>query len=529
MSWNFPAVFLLLIPLSGFIAWAGDRIGHRIGKRRHTFLGLRPRHTATITTVAAGMLISLVSFGLMWVSNATFRNVLRNGVALYQYNKQLRGRNEELRRDVAAQRSLAGEMRTEAEKARQEAEAALFAKGLALKDQQVAKADLREAEATLARAAEDLSAARHDLSIKKGQLRDKEARVAEASEKVRAAGESLRRAQTATIEAKRRVANATRDFNAVTTRLQEVSTRHKAQAAEQQAQSDLQKVELARLAEELEARRAELETLEAKRAELDAQLGQSLTRTTSLRRNKITYQVGEEIARASLPAEMTTVDAQMTLWRLLTEAADKAAARGAAARAQGRAAVILPKPVRVADNAEDPAASAQETPGEGKILDEADLVAAAADAIRRAEEDVAVLVLASANAVEGEPVPVEFRTYRNRRVLRRNAVLGVITLDGTRPQPAIADSLYTFLRRDIRKRLHSVGVIPPAQDGAPGASDDTIVSISGDRWFRVLEEVRRAGPAAQVVVRAATDLRAADPPSLLFEVHPARDVSSAGR
>jgi uncharacterized protein (DUF3084 family) len=40
--------FLLLIPLSGFVAWAGDKIGHKIGKRRHSLLGLRPRHTATL-------------------------------------------------------------------------------------------------------------------------------------------------------------------------------------------------------------------------------------------------------------------------------------------------------------------------------------------------------------------------------------------------------------------------------------------------------------------------------------------------
>jgi uncharacterized protein (DUF3084 family) len=43
MSWNFPLLFfLLLIPLSGFIAWAGDRIGHRIGKRRHTLSACAP-------------------------------------------------------------------------------------------------------------------------------------------------------------------------------------------------------------------------------------------------------------------------------------------------------------------------------------------------------------------------------------------------------------------------------------------------------------------------------------------------------
>ena len=45
--------FLLLIPLAGFIAWAGDRIGHRTGKKRQSIFGLRPRHTAMVFTIGS--------------------------------------------------------------------------------------------------------------------------------------------------------------------------------------------------------------------------------------------------------------------------------------------------------------------------------------------------------------------------------------------------------------------------------------------------------------------------------------------
>ena len=120
---------------------------------------------------------------------------------------------------------------------------------------------------------------------------------------------------------------------------------------------------------------------------------------------------------------------------------------------------------------------------------------------------------------------MEFRTYRNRQVLRQNTVLGVITVDGTRPLKVVADTLYSFLRRDVRNQLLKAGIIPPAPGGRAAASD-SVGSISGDRWFEVLDDVRRAGAAAQVIVRAAADLRAADPPTLLFEVNPIRDVSS---
>ena len=93
--------FLLLIPLSGFIAWAGDRIGHKIGKRRHSLLGLRPRHTATLMTVVVGMGIALFSFLVMWASVPMFGRVLSEGAALYQANRDLRREIRGLNRSMA--------------------------------------------------------------------------------------------------------------------------------------------------------------------------------------------------------------------------------------------------------------------------------------------------------------------------------------------------------------------------------------------------------------------------------------------
>ena len=519
MAVNFPLLFfLLLIPLSGFIAWAGDRVGHRIGKRRHTLLGLRPRHTATITTVAAGMLISLVSFGLMWASNATFRAVLRNGTALLDYNRLLRSKNHQLHSEVQEQRELADTMRSDvqawrqkAEDARQEAEASLFARKLADKallqakaNLEVAKDQVGEARATLAGARAELTTARASLATTQGRLNEKEQQLANARSKVRKAESRLRVAQARTQEAltaeqvaEHLVENARRTFETVT--------------AEQKRELDERQTELARLAQELAQRREEMERL----------IGQRRVSTTALRTNRITYEVDEELERAPLSKGMTTEQIQAALRRLLEAAAGEAAGRGAVAGKNGRAVVILPKPMPVARGAGT--IPVVDTHGDG-IADESDSIAAAAEAIRRANEDVAVLVVASANAVEGEPVPVEFRPYRNRRVLSRGTVLGTLRIDAARSQQAVADTLYTFLRRDVRKQILDSGVIPPLPGGRGSEDDEGIVSISGARWLQVLDEVRRAGDGAQVVVRASADLRAADPVALSFEVVPLRDV-----
>jgi uncharacterized protein (DUF3084 family) len=50
---------IILLVLGGAVAFIGDRIGHRIGKKRLSFLGLRPRYTAIAITVLSGALISV--------------------------------------------------------------------------------------------------------------------------------------------------------------------------------------------------------------------------------------------------------------------------------------------------------------------------------------------------------------------------------------------------------------------------------------------------------------------------------------
>src|SRR5882762_10089767 len=86
---------VLLFPLAGFIAWAGDRIGHRTGKKRHTLLGLRPRHTAILFTIGSGVLIVAVSFGAFWLSSESFRMVVQQGETLYRNNLRLKTENVE--------------------------------------------------------------------------------------------------------------------------------------------------------------------------------------------------------------------------------------------------------------------------------------------------------------------------------------------------------------------------------------------------------------------------------------------------
>ena len=56
-----------ILMFSGLIAYIGDMVGFRVGKKKISLLGLRPRQTATMITVAFGILITSITmvFGLI--------------------------------------------------------------------------------------------------------------------------------------------------------------------------------------------------------------------------------------------------------------------------------------------------------------------------------------------------------------------------------------------------------------------------------------------------------------------------------
>lgn len=80
---------LLLLVVAGTIAYTGDLIGRRLGKRRLTIFGLRPRHTAVLLTIISGGLIALLTFVAALISVPGFRRLVTEGEKLARQNLQL--------------------------------------------------------------------------------------------------------------------------------------------------------------------------------------------------------------------------------------------------------------------------------------------------------------------------------------------------------------------------------------------------------------------------------------------------------
>ncbi|MEC9488902.1 MAG: DUF3084 domain-containing protein [Halanaerobium sp.] len=69
-------LILAVIILSGIIAYFGDSVGRKVGKRRLTMLGLRPKYTSIVITILTGILIAAISITLVLVPSRGARMVL---------------------------------------------------------------------------------------------------------------------------------------------------------------------------------------------------------------------------------------------------------------------------------------------------------------------------------------------------------------------------------------------------------------------------------------------------------------------
>ena len=92
--------FFLIMIAGGSIAYFGDRLGYAMGKKRVSLFGLRPRHTATVLTVTAGVIIGGLALAFLVGVNRAFREALFSGEAEIRLNLHLMRNNKLLRSEA---------------------------------------------------------------------------------------------------------------------------------------------------------------------------------------------------------------------------------------------------------------------------------------------------------------------------------------------------------------------------------------------------------------------------------------------
>lgn len=177
MTWQNFLALAVFVGVCGFIAYWGDILGRRMGKRRLTLFGLRPRYTAIVTTTITGMLIAILTIFSLAAVNKEFQQLILQGhrivrgynAAREKYNqvtKKLRKATNEAQEAVKKGDSLTRQID-------------LIDDNLARMESQlsISKAGLARTEADLKGAQGNLDAAERQLADKKDQVRKQEAAI----------------------------------------------------------------------------------------------------------------------------------------------------------------------------------------------------------------------------------------------------------------------------------------------------------------------------------------------------------------
>lgn len=70
------ALIAVIAIMGGAIAYIGDKLGTKVGKKKLSMFGLRPKHTSIIVTIVTGILISATTLGVMTAVSWDVRTAL---------------------------------------------------------------------------------------------------------------------------------------------------------------------------------------------------------------------------------------------------------------------------------------------------------------------------------------------------------------------------------------------------------------------------------------------------------------------
>ena len=99
-------LILTLIIISGLIAYIGDLTGFRVGKKKITIFGLRPRRTAILIAILTGIIISILTITILSILSKDVRTALFG-------LEELRQKQGELTEEINTKNTLLIETRQE--------------------------------------------------------------------------------------------------------------------------------------------------------------------------------------------------------------------------------------------------------------------------------------------------------------------------------------------------------------------------------------------------------------------------------
>lgn len=106
----------VLAVMGGIIAYIGDKLGSKVGKKKLTIFGLRPKHTSILVTIVTGILIAATTLGVLAMTSRDVRTALFGMKALKaeltSLSAEVAAKNNELAVSRTAMENMTAEYNT---------------------------------------------------------------------------------------------------------------------------------------------------------------------------------------------------------------------------------------------------------------------------------------------------------------------------------------------------------------------------------------------------------------------------------
>ena len=469
-------LLLSVAALGGLIAYAGDTVGRRIGKKHFRLFGLRPKTTGLLIAVLSGVAVALVTVGTVAL---LARNTLDNAI-----------RAQEIRANLETARGQLGLVNREYASAKRDLEQAKTAQ-ITLEDQLASnRAQLTAKQQELSSAvdlfgrlktrADELEAQNKSSSVKlaerdaalkaiEAQRRELSAKIVELGQKRDQLQSRIARLTTEKQDFEKRYETSQSRLTATETRLASSQTRVTAtQARLDKLEAQVRDFEASRSTlegdiNELIQTKANLEKsnqdlqsqntqLEKELSDIDQNLKETRTALTLATQGEFIYRRNELIVQAVLP-EGSPDQVRSKLNSVVRQASLIAESRGAA---RGKSLMLLPNN---------------------------DLEPFVAQAIRNGGPDL-VMVRATRNLTRGLQVPVTLELRSNRTLYLASQPIRTLelTLGTAGNAPKASDTLERLqgVLRDVRNDLRTKNV-PVENINPPDVIPDEEVAEFADR------------------------------------------------
>ncbi len=465
-------LFAILAVVGGAIAWLGDVVGARLGKKRSSLFGLRPRQTARLVAVVIGAALPLGGLLVATVASEYAHKAVFEMEQLLSSVENLKSEVEDFRQQAAQARQAA----TKAEDA-----AALSAESLDAAEKQVANLGDQQAslegqvtglKGEVAQSEGAVAQARDDLAQAQGELHTAEGELTQAQDDLDVLQQTTDLTQGQLGRAQQRLASA--------------------EEAKKNAQG------------EVDAKVLRLQTLQGDLDDMQRQVENLKERNRLITSRPAIFELGDELMRVTMDADGTQDQMESKLFELLFFAGAVAERRSVPTGPNGRAVIVVaptPSPVE---------------PGE--TVSESVIVRYVASELRtRGPEQWVVMVRTFRRlfAEDKAQLQVQIKATPNELVFEKGEVLAEIGIRAESGTPEIFTTIYGTI---TDREKSPVRIMAMARRMLPDPVTGNYGKVHLNEIFDAAAEVRKRQGIVPVRVVAQHDIYTVGPLDIDLQV-----------